>query len=144
MAVDSITEDTVHEHAREYSNRDEVVADPNTWAWVARQRRLLHALLSQPDLLRRYVEARAEGAAVEEVGTWVFHGLDRDGADRGSDPFWEAVGLLDEADRAYFEERDDALLLYESTVVLAAPSLRVDEAFRVVPGRVDLDVIGED
>lgn len=136
VAVHSITEDSVHDLAATFSNRDEVVADPNTWAWVARQQRLLHALVSSPGLLRRYVEARAQGAAAEEAGGWVFEEMERS-ADRGGEEdgaFWGAVEMLREEDRAYFEATSDEGTLYESTTVF-------DSAFDAYPTGVTLEGI---
>ena len=136
VAVRSITEDSVHDLAATFLNRDEVVADPNTWAWVARQQRLLHALVSSPGLLRRYVEARAQGAAAEEAGGWVFEEMERI-ADRGGvedGAFWGAVEMLREEDRAYFEAKSDEGTLYESTMVF-------DSAFDVDPTGVTLEEI---
>ena len=137
VAVDSITEDTVHALAATYENRDEVASDPETWEWAARQRRLLHALVSRPDLLRRFVEARAHMVASEEAGEWASDGLEGgpvgEGGKREHDGFWAAVDLLSAEDRAFFEDRYQSLDLYEATAAF-------DEAFDVYPTRVTLDV----
>ena len=50
--VDSITEDAAHEYASELRD-PRAASDPETWAWIGLQRRLLHALVSRPDLLQR-------------------------------------------------------------------------------------------
>lgn len=136
VAVRSITEDSVHDLAATFSNRDKVVADPNAWAWVARQQWLLHALVSSPGLLRRYVEARAQEAAAEEAGDWVLEEMERI-ADRGGvedGAFWSAVEMLREEDRAYFEAKSDEGTLYESTIV-------VNSAFNAYPTGVTLEGI---
>lgn len=137
VAVGSITEDTVHTLADAYENRSEVVSDPNTWAWVARQQRLLHALVSRPDLLRQFVEARARVTASEEAGEWVSSALEDEsnatGVGLGDDGFWAAVDLLSEEDRAFFGDRYGDPDLYESTSVF-------DGAFDAYPTHVALNV----
>ena len=68
VEVDSITEDAAHDYAKE-SGDPRAASDPETWAWIGMQRRLLHALVSRPGLLRRHVESEMRVVVSEEGGS---------------------------------------------------------------------------
>lgn len=133
--VDSITEDAAHEYASELRD-PRAASDPETWAWIGLQRRLLHALVSRPDLLQRYVKAEAQVTVSEEAGHWV-HGEYGYGSGEGAlDVVWEAVADLSEEDQLAWVASAEARTLVEDADL-------VWRAFRSVVKAVRLEVDGE-
>ena len=134
--VDSITEDAAHDFAAE-SGEPGAAGAPETWAWIGMQRRLLHALVSRPDLLRQYAEAEAQAVVSEEAGGWVHDEFGYRSNDGDFDAVWEAIGDLDEADRLAFVQSAQANALGEDADL-------VWRSFRYTPTGVRLEVDGKE
>lgn len=133
--VNSITEDAAHDYAAESGEAD-AASDPKTWEWIGLQRRLLHALVSRPDLLRQYVMAEARGVVSEEAGQWVYDAFGYGDEDHSLDAVWTAIGELSEADQLAFVRSAEAGTLIEDGDL-------VWRAFRCQPTDVRLDVGSE-
>ena len=133
--VHSITEDAAHTYAAESGDPD-AASDPETWAWIGMQRRLLHALVSRPDLLRRYVAAEARVVASEEAGQWTFDGLGGEGDEHSLDVAWEAIAELSEEDRLAFVRSAEANTLVEDADL-------VWRAFDYEPTNVRVEIVAE-
>lgn len=132
VEVDSITEDAAHDYAKE-SGDPGAASDPETWAWIGMQRRLLHALVSRPDLLRRYVESEMRVVVSEEAGQWTHDAL-RDESDQGDfDAVWEAIGSLSEEDQLAFVRSAEANTLVEDADLFW-------RAFRYKPTDVKVEI----
>ena len=131
----SITEDAAHTYAAESGDPD-AASDPETWAWIGMQRRLLHALVSRPDLLRRYVAAEARVVASEEAGQWTFDVLGGEGDEHSLDVAWEAIGELSEEDRLAFVQSAEANTLIEDADL-------VWRAFDYEPTNVRVEIVAE-
>jgi len=56
--VSDITPDSTKKDLSHYSNYEELVKDPESFAFAERQKRILDALFKNEDLLRRYVKKR--------------------------------------------------------------------------------------
>ena len=130
--VHSITEDAAHTYAAESGDPD-AASDPETWAWIGMQRRLLHALVARPDLLRRYVTAEARVAASEEAGQWAYDALGYEPGESPLDVVWEAIADLSEEDRLAFVRTAEANTLIEDADL-------VWRAFEYEPTSVQVEV----
>ena len=135
--VDSITEDAAHAYAAE-SGDPNAAGDPETWAWIGMQRRLLHALVSRPDLLRRFIRSEAEVVVSEEAGQWVHEEFGYGSHEGPLDVVWEAIGDLSDDDQLAFVRSAEANTLVEDADL-------VWRAFRYEPTgvRLDMDVEAE-
>ncbi|QIN84509.1 hypothetical protein GBA63_19060 [Rubrobacter tropicus] len=118
-----LTDEVAREHARSYSNAEEVLSRDSYWEDVERQRRLLRAMLADPGMIDAWLghesyalfEGGDAARALEESDTFIRSG--------GLDGDWEilrnALGRLSDEDRAVLERAKDAELVYESTDVLS-------------------------
>lgn len=118
-----LTDEVASEHARSFSNAEEVLGRESYWEDVERQRRLLRAMLAEPELVEAWLGRESyalfEGGealrALEESDTDIKTG--------GLDGDWEilrtVLGRLSGDDRAVLERAEDAGLLYENTDVLS-------------------------
>ena len=55
VTINEITEESLREHCRMFTNPDELLADPETHRNLARQQRLQQALLADKESLRRFL-----------------------------------------------------------------------------------------
>jgi hypothetical protein len=61
VSINELTDEIVHESVGGFSNYDEIIKDTRTWKHAERQKRLLHALLANPDVLEKYVRKEVVG-----------------------------------------------------------------------------------
>ncbi len=120
--VNDITDETIRENAKAYSNSEEFFTNPDFLENQYRQKRLLHALISDESVLRKYVTQLfpdfLESKAKELTENFL---LTHDNYDETVEIEKIAVDKLNKEDKDFFEEvekkgifAENAELFYEA------------------------------
>jgi hypothetical protein len=141
VTINEITEESLREHCRMFTNPDELLADPETHRNLERQQRLQHALLADEESLRRFLTYVVVSEVNSNIGSRLgeMFGMGREETEE--EILGPVLARLDEEDARFYASVAGVLWenveLLNSSFIMRWMSAVLEEVTEVAEGAIN-------